>query len=489
MAGPVSLATRAVRGFIWVSGSTLLQTVLILGVYHYLDIGDMGRFEGALIVVMLLQLVGDLGFSSALVQLRSAGEEHFRSSFWLCLLVGSGLAAALMLGAPLLARLLKEDDPASLVQSLRILSWMIPFGSVSGVFRARLQRDLRYAAVSASETVSVLAFGVMVFALLPSMGMLGLLVASVFREVGLLAGLSWATRWWPRLGYSGAAIRQMMGFSLNFTGSRLVNYLSVNLPAMWTYQGLGEVATGYYRLAHRLTLSPLTRLATTLHRVIFPAMATIQDHNELLRPGYLRTVESLCLFCWPPLVAMCVFGHEVLALVLGLARGAAGAREAFLPLVLLGLATAAKIAGTMSGSVFMAKGKADWSLYWALASLAVIAPLLWVAVRWGIEGIALTTAVTSVVFLVATQLMVNRLLDLSPAAFFAALARPALVTLTVALPLAALRPYLPGPDPVVLLQGAAAGAGLYLLGLGLFGRRLLRSYWQTLAGRSAAGAV
>jgi O-antigen/teichoic acid export membrane protein len=109
-------------------------------------------------------------------------------------------------------------------------------------------------------------------------------------------------------------------------------------------------------LAERLTLQPLTRLATTIQRVSFPTFSSIQNDNAQLRSGYLRSVQGLILAMGPVIAGVFVFAPEIAKLL---------NKTPMLPVLrLLAAATMLKIVGTMVGSMFMAKGKANWSFYW-----------------------------------------------------------------------------------------------------------------------------
>ena len=85
MSASLSLATRALRGFLWNGSASLIQLGVMLVLYKLLPLEDLGRFEWVLALIMLLSLVGDLGLGAALVQLPDAGEEHFDTAFWTCL--------------------------------------------------------------------------------------------------------------------------------------------------------------------------------------------------------------------------------------------------------------------------------------------------------------------------------------------------------------------------------------------------------------------
>ena len=78
MSASLSLATRALRGFLWNGSASLIQLGVMLALYALLPLEDLGHFEWALALVMLLSLVGDLGLGAALIQLPDARRRTLR---------------------------------------------------------------------------------------------------------------------------------------------------------------------------------------------------------------------------------------------------------------------------------------------------------------------------------------------------------------------------------------------------------------------------
>lgn len=473
-----ALATRALRGFLWNGSASLIQLGVMLVLYKLLPLGDLGHFEWALVLVMLLALVGDLGLGAALVQLPDAGEEHFDAAFWTCLGWGLLLTAAVVAAVPWLASFLGGEDPHTFGRVLRALCLTVPFASLAGLLRARLQRTLDFRAVALSELVSVVTFALAVTILLcwrPELGVLIPGLGAVVRELGLFSSLALSARWLPRRRFQPQALRQLLGFALNFTGSRVTTLLNVKIAYLFIYQPLGATAQAYYSLAERLTLQPLTRLATTIQRVSFPTFSTIVEDDALLRRGYLSSVQGLVLALGPVLAGLFVFAPEIAALV--------NAGPMWPVLRLLAVATLLKVAGSLAGSIFMAKGKANWSFYWSLFSMGVLIPALYLyGLPHGVEGVARVIAAAALLFLLLSQCLVNRLIDLPFATYLAALSRPCLVVSVVFAVLLLARPLLPWSPLAVLGTGAVLASVATLAALFLFARDLCRTYWASLRG-------
>ncbi len=476
-----SLATRAIRGVFWTGTASLVQLFVPLILYGYLPPEEMGRFEGALIIVMLVALLGGLGLGEALVQYRPAGELHFSSAFWTNLLFGLAVTILVMAAAPFVAPFFSRENPTEFRKVLTLLSLLIPFASVSGIFRAQLQRDLRFRSMALAEVVSAAVYALVVLALLTRYGILSPIVGSIAREVTYFISLWASAGWRPRFSFSLSAMRQILPFGLNFTGSRGVNFLNSHLATFVIMPLLGETAHGYYKLAHRITLLPQTRLATIFTRVTFPTFSTLQEDNARLGQSYLKSAQGIGLFLWPALVGLLVFAPEILHQVQSISGQEIMA--ALVPLRLLALATLLKAISMVTGSIFMAKGKTDWSLYWSLFSFSISTPALYFGAAYGVAGVAAAIALTTLVFLVLTQHLVNRLIGLSFAFYLGALVRPGLVALTVLAVLVAIRPLLPVQELAALGFAVVCGLLTCIMALRLFAWDLCREYWQGFRGR------
>jgi O-antigen/teichoic acid export membrane protein len=149
----------------------------------------------------------------------------------------------------------------------------------------------------------------------------------------------------------------------------------------------------------------------------------------------------------------------------------------------LAVATLLKVIGTMVGSMFMAKGKASWSFYWSLFSMAVLIPAMYFyGLPRGVEGVAQVIAAASLLFLLLSQHLANRLIGLPSATYLAALALPVLLVACVLAVLWLARPLLPGSPLAVLTAGTALGIIATLAALPLIAGDLCRTYWKSVRG-------
>lgn len=490
-----SLSTRALRGVLWTGSSVAIQLVVNFLFYKWLPLETLGQFEAVLPLVVFLALVADLGLGSALVQYRDPSDDHFNSAFWTNLLVGLSITTALIVLAPTIARLSFIEDfttdpnPEQFAQVLIYLSLFIPFAAVSGVVRAPLQRSLNFSAIAKAEIFAVVCAALAgIFTFLGNLIFLVPIANALAREIAHLGGLWRASTRRLRLRLNTDALRQLLPFGLNTTGANCANHLRSRLDSFFiVIFSLGDVNLALYAFAYRFTMMPLTRAATTITRVSFPAFSTIQEDDALLRRIYLKSVQSIALFSWPFLTGLLIFAPEILHFT----------KIEMLPAVdafrLLCVAGMFKSVGTVVGSVYLAKGKADWAFRWTLATLILLFPGLYYGIHYGgiggeqgedIAGIAAVVAAFALLALPVSQYLVNRLIGLDFTTYLKAFGRPLLVTATVLVVLLLSRPFL-GDDPLVrFILALVLGLLSYLLALRLFAWSLIHTYVQRFRGQS-----
>ena len=482
--GDQSLATRAVRGAFWTGGGLGIQLIVTLIFYRMLDLEAMGYFTWALRIAVLFPLIGTLGLNDALVRHKDARDAHFSAAFWACLGFGCALYLTLFFGAPALgmrvAGWARDVDAHAFASALQPLAAIIPAASVSGVMRARLARKLNFRAIALGEVISVLiAAGVGLGLLAGGYGIESAVWNAVVREFALLACLWIAVAWMPALSFRWRAIRDILGFGLNVAGANIVNYIANNLDKGYFIPiYLGPVATALYSFVYQYTMTPLSHGGSVLTRVIFPAFSVVQENDRVLRRGYTRTFAGIALLSWPVLAASFIYAREILSLVKGEAM-----LPALVPLKLLIAAGMLKAVGTVVGSVFLAKGKANWSFRWTVANLIVFIPALFWGVRYGIEGVAAVISGTAVLFLVVTQLLVNHLIDLRMIDYLKAYIRPLLTTIWVAIALLAVRSHTDLGAVETLLLGGSTGAIAYAVGIRLFAWPFVTRFWHDFRGQ------
>lgn len=422
-----------------------------------------GLIGMAVTITVLLDLLKDLGTGAAIVQREECGEPLLSSVFWLNLGVGAGCAAAIVLGAPLVAAFFEEPAVTPVLSTLGVGFLLSPLGIVhmallqrAGAFRALALVETGAAAAGAAVGIGLAVAGAGVWSLVGQS-----LVAG-----GVTAALAWlASPWRPTRRWSRAALGVVREFGAGLVGFNLVNYLIRNADYLLIGRALGPVSLGHYGLAYRIMTLPQQFMVQVVGRVMYPVLARLTD-DETFRRAYLKMSALIAFVATPIFVGL-------FALRAPLVRGFFG--EAWLAAIpVLGLLAPVGLLQSLSGTtglIYQARARTDWLFRWGLGAGAVTVIAFVIGLRWGIIGVAAAYAVVSIGLLYPVFAIPFRLIGLPLGRFARALAPPLACGAGMLIAITALAPLADGlPDVLDTLVRGAAGLVVYLA-LSLVGNR------------------
>jgi PST family polysaccharide transporter len=294
------------------------------------------------------------------------------------------------------------------------------------VAESLMQRDLHFRQLAGIEVTAFAAgFGV-VGVTLALMGFgVWALVAAHLSQNGLKTAILLAFRRHPRRPMiERRAMSELMYFGGGFTAARIGNYLGVQGDNLVVGRWLGAEALGIYGRAYQLMASPAMLLGQILDRVLFPAMARVQENAERLRAAYRRGVALIALVMLPLSAALYVLAPEVVRFLLGPAWSGA-----IVPFQIFSLGLLFRTSYKMSDSLARATGavyRRAWR-QWLYALLVIVGAGLGSA--WGVEGVAtLVLAAIAFNFFLMAQLSLG-LAEMTWRSFLAAHVPAGILTL------------------------------------------------------------
>ncbi|HEY3175615.1 MAG TPA: MOP flippase family protein [Candidatus Polarisedimenticolia bacterium] len=464
MSEPAEEIRRAAAGgVVWTATSQAVRQVLQVAVTailaRYLVPEDFGMIGMAAVTLAFVAPLNEMGMGAALIQRKDLSPRHATAVFWSQIAMASAVAALMAAGAPIVAGFFKRPD---LVPLLRLMCWNLPVGAAASAPQALLARRLSFGRIAAVETISLAGAG----AIAAAMAVTGWGVWSLAGQA--LAGTAITTILViPMSGISPlsradrptrAHLMELARFSAPLTGYQLLNFLSRNIDDILIGRFLGAEALGFYQMAYRVMMYPLQKVSGIVGRVSFPAFASMQDDTERIRRGYLRTVRYIALVTFPMMAAVMVAAPELT----GVLFGPAWAPVASL-IVVLSLAGMAGSIGTTVGSLFLSRGRSDLMLKWELVASTCYAAAIAFGLMWGLMGVAVSYTITALILWPISHVIANRLIDLPMKSFFHALVPQALLAVSLASVLLAVKviwlPAEPVAQAAFLVSCAAIGAG------------------------------
>jgi len=303
---PSSLARAAARGsavtLVGQVGRLVIQFASIALLARLLGSEDYGYLAMVLAIVGVAELLRDFGLSSAAIQSRELSAGQHSNLFWLNTLAGLLASLGVLAVAPLVALLYGEPRLVTIAQALA------PVFLVNGMatqFRARLNRDLRFVALTVCDVVPQVAGFAAAVLLAYRWHSYWALVAQqlVLAVVGLvLAAL--IARWRPSLPLRGVGLRSQLRFGSNLFVTNLMSYGVNNSQVVMVGAVWGAGVLGFFSRAYQLMVIPLTQLIGPLTKVALPILSRVSDDP----PRYARIVgraQLLGLYGTAPFFLFC----------------------------------------------------------------------------------------------------------------------------------------------------------------------------------------
>ncbi len=380
-----SLRDRTLRGLGWSGISQIMRQSLQIGISvllaRLLAPSDFGALAMVMVFSGFAASFSDLGLGAALVQKQDVKPKHYSTMFCLQLVVGAVLSVLLAAAAPLIAGFYKNPRLTGLCL---VLAPTFILAAFAGVPMALLQKALAFRTIARIETTAALGSGTA--AVLLALNGFGVwsLVAQALLTVLLTSILSWHLA--PQrisLSFDSGAWRELRRFSVSLTGYNFINYWIRNLDNLIVGKFIGPIALGLYSRAYSLMLYPIIQVSGTVSRVMFSAMASIQDQTERLREIYLRAARLIALFTFPIMAGMSVLADLFVVTVFGPAwADTAGVLRILAAVGLL------QSVGTTLGWIYTARGRTDIMLRFGMVAGAVYAVAFLIGLRWGVVGVA-----------------------------------------------------------------------------------------------------
>lgn len=402
----VSLTDRTVSGMLWnMCGAAVhaaLQIAVVSVLARMLAPEDFGLVGAALVVIGFCRIFTQLGVGPAIVQRPDLRGEHVRAGFALSLLLGVSFGGLLWLAAPWIAGFFRIERLSSVI---RILALGYPLVGPTVVAEALLLRHMQFKRLVTVEVVShALSYGVVGIVLATlDLGAWALVAAYLCQVV--LKGVGFFLIGSLQVGFSleRKAIRDLLNYGAGFSLARIANFAALQGDHLVVGRWLGAEALGVYGRAYQFVDLPANLFGTVVDRVIFPAMAVVQNDRRRLADAYLRAVGVVAMTTIPLSAVLFALAPEIVHVLLGPRW-----ENVIVPFRILVIVLVFRTSYKMSDSLARATGaiyRRAWR-QWIYAGAVFLGA--WLGHFWGTPGVAVGVAVGIVLnFFLMLQLSVR----------------------------------------------------------------------------------
>lgn len=388
------LGGRAARGAVITlagQGSRVaIQLVALAVLARILTPKDYGLFALIIVVVGIGEIFRDFGLSTAAIQASELSDSQRDNLFWWNAALGLLLSGVVFAAADGIAALFGQPLLAPIA---RVLSITFLINGLAAQYRAGLNRELRFLALSVADVVAqVIATAIGIACAVSGLGYWTLVVQQITQVSVVLVAMVLMARWIPGRPRRGIDLSAFLRFGWNLMATEILSYATNNLDTLTIGFRFGPVQLGQYNRAFQLVMSPLSQVRSPATTVALPILTRLKD-DPVRAAQYIRRSQ----------VAL---GYTIVA-ALAIGAGAAGPLiEVFLgsrwtsvsPIfALLCIAGSCQILAFVGYWVYLARGMAADLFRYSLISFVVQLVCIVGGSTFGVVGVATGFTVSAMI--------------------------------------------------------------------------------------------
>lgn len=413
--GMSDIKQRTVRAAGWAFFSKLLSQIVSFAVgvvlARLLIPDDFGLIAMAAFFVGVASLMVDVGFGHALIQKQDTTEVHFDSIFWTNALLSISLGLLLFFSANLIADFYGKHE---LTRIMELLSVVFVFAIFGFIPRMVLSKRLDFKSISISELAGMIVSGGIAITLASiGFGYWSLVIHILVQNLITMILLIFFAKWAPKFRFDIRAVKELFGFSFYIFMTRLLQYVAGSVDKMLLGKYVGSYSTGIYDKAQSIMLTPLAAISDSIGSVMFPSMSLIQNDKERVRDIYIRSTRAIALITFPMMTGMFVVSESFVYSVLGEKWG-----DIIPAIKIFCVAGMFSSLATVIPAVFQSLGKSRLQFKVNLITQPIRIISIVIGIKWGMYGVIISFAISSIITRLFSIAVACRLLDLSMRALF-----------------------------------------------------------------------
>lgn len=302
-----TVAGQAVNLFIRTGSMMILARLLTP-----FDFGLVAMVNG---VTGFVGLFKDAGLSMATVQREKITPAQISTLFWINVALSLALMLLLWALAPFIALFYHEPRLTMITVAL---GGAFLLGGLTVQHQALLRRQMKFTTLSIIDILS-LCSGIATSIVMALMGfgywaVVGNAVAAAFvNAVCVWVALGWI----PGAPKRGCGTHSMLHFGGNVAGVNVASYFARNADNILVGWCWGAGVLGFYDKAYQLLMLPINQINSPISAVLMPALSRLQSAPKDLRDYFLGSYSLIVGITIPIILAICMFAHEVVYIVLG----------------------------------------------------------------------------------------------------------------------------------------------------------------------------
>ena len=400
-----------IMNFIAKYSNVIIQFIIGAVLARLLSPKEFGIVAIVMVFVAFFNLLAYMGIGPALIQHKDLSKLETDHIFVATIFFGALIAILFYASSGFVAYFFGDDVYINIVQ---ILSVSIFFFSLAIIPKSIATKNKQFKRIGIIDVTINTIIGLITLWMANSgFSYYAIIYKSVFTSIFsfliyfFFSGISLRG---IRLDVVVSSTKKVLSFSVFQSLFDIINYFSRNMDNLMIGKFLGDIKLGYYDIAYKLMLYPITNFTHVLTPVLLPVLKDYQDDRELIYKYYKDIVKVLSIFGVIAAVMLFFCAEELIVLIYGVK---------WLPSVgvfrILAVTIGFQMVVSSSGSIFQVLGKTKaLFISGSIGAILMTTAFSIGILSGGIEGVAIGFLIGSTInFFIAYYILINRVMGYS----------------------------------------------------------------------------
>lgn len=391
--GYKSLKKTALKGVAWSLFDKIINQagglVLLIYLSRILSPSDFGLIAMLAIFLAVAQSLIDSGFSQALIQKsKNVSENDLSTVFYVNLAVSTLLYCLLYVSAPSIAAFYQQPE---LIDLSRVLFVVVIINAIALVPRSKLLIAIDFKTQGLINSVSmILSAIVAIYMVRGGFGYWSLVGMNLAKSLSNSTLLIVFSKWYPKRVFSIESFKSLFSFGSKLLVAGVIATTVQNLYSILIGRYFNATQVGYFQQGFNYTNILSTTLSSVVQGVTYPVMTSIQEDKKRLVQVYIKVMGVVSLLTFPLFVGFAAVAEEFVFIFLG------DKWRPIIPiLIILSFARLITPMSSLNLNILNARGRSDLFLKTDLSKLPMTIIALFIAIPYGIIGVAIAQLVTT----------------------------------------------------------------------------------------------
>lgn len=313
------LKGKTINALVWsfISNTLTKGISFVISIFlaRLLEPEEFGVVGITLAVIAILKTISNLGFSSALIQLKIINEGTYSSVFWFNFLCSSFLYFLLFISAKYIA---VYFDIEELEIVLKILGLILFFDALAIIQKTQFQRKLDFKNIATRNIIADLTGGILgVVAAFYGLGVFALVVQHVVRSLIGLIIFWYLSKWRPQLHFYINDLKQLFTFGIYKFIDALTKTFFDKISTFFIGSAFNPQILGFYSRAGSFNSFMMQTLAMPLTNVLFPSFSMNQNQNDKFKRNLFLSINVVSFIVSLVIGVLYMWSNDLIILLFG----------------------------------------------------------------------------------------------------------------------------------------------------------------------------